>query len=160
MEFQTGRTLRGRSILACSLSTSRQCVCGEPIPATTGRAAVGVQTTILQCINNRLLTGVGELAPASRPQPADPWPISPEEPRVGFVFKVQANIDPQHRDRIAFVQVASGRFQRAMKLKNIRTGRLMPVQNYCRQRRSGTAQVRLYRRLSAGSPIIHACQDC
>ncbi len=76
-----------------------------------------------------LLAGVGELAPAPRPQPAEPRPISPEEPKVaGFVFKVQANIDPQHRDRIAFVRIASGRFQRGMKLKNIRTGRLMSVQ--------------------------------
>src|SRR5204863_2186279 len=76
-----------------------------------------------------LLAGVGELAPAPRPQPADPRPIEPEEPKVaGFVFKVQANIDPQHRDRIAFVRIASGRFQRGMKLKNIRTGRLMSVQ--------------------------------
>src|SRR6516162_2469114 len=76
-----------------------------------------------------LLRGVAELAPAPRPQPAEPRAISPEEPRVsGFVFKVQANIDPQHRDRIAFVRIASGRFQRAMKLKNIRTGRQMSVQ--------------------------------
>jgi peptide chain release factor 3 len=41
---------------------------------------------------------------------------------------VQANIDPQHRDRVAFVRLASGRFQRGMKLKNIRTGRQMSVQ--------------------------------
>src|SRR5437764_165143 len=42
-----------------------------------------------------LLAGVGELAPAPRPQPADPRPISPEEPKVaGFVFTVQADIDP------------------------------------------------------------------
>jgi peptide chain release factor 3 len=76
-----------------------------------------------------LLAGVAELAPSPRPQPADPRPISPEEPKVaGFVFKVQANIDPQHRDRIAFVRISSGRFQRGMKLKNIRTGRLMSVQ--------------------------------
>jgi peptide chain release factor 3 len=80
-----------------------------------------------------LLAGVGELAPPPRPQPAQgtnrPRPILPEEPKVaGFVFKVQANIDPQHRDRIAFVRIASGRFQRGMKLKNIRTGRLISVQ--------------------------------
>jgi peptide chain release factor 3 len=76
-----------------------------------------------------LLRGVGTLAPAPRPQPADPRPISPDEPEVaGFVFKVQANIDPQHRDRIAFVRIASGRFQRGMKLKNIRTGRQVSVQ--------------------------------
>src|SRR5690242_11860534 len=76
-----------------------------------------------------LLRGIGELAPSPRPQPAEPRPISPEEPRVaGFVFKVQANIDPQHRDRIGFVRIASGRFQRGMKLKNVRTGRQMSVQ--------------------------------
>jgi peptide chain release factor 3 len=57
-----------------------------------------------------LLRGVAELAPA--PRPADPRPISPEEPAVtGFVFKVQANIDPQHRDRMAFGRIASGRFR-------------------------------------------------
>jgi peptide subunit release factor RF-3 len=45
-----------------------------------------------------LLAGVGELAPVPRPQPAEPRAIAPEEPQVaGFVFKVQANIDPQHR---------------------------------------------------------------
>src|SRR5229473_2401794 len=81
-----------------------------------------------------LLRGVAELAPAPRPQPAlganGPRPILPEEPEVaGFVFKVQANIDPQHRDRIAFVRLCSGRFRRGMKLKNMRTGRLMSVQN-------------------------------
>ncbi|MBV8090643.1 MAG: peptide chain release factor 3 [Alphaproteobacteria bacterium] len=76
-----------------------------------------------------LLRGVAEMAPPPRPQPAEPRPISPEEPQVaGFVFKVQANIDPQHRDRIAFVRIASGRFQRGMKLKSIRTGRVMSVQ--------------------------------
>ncbi len=80
-----------------------------------------------------LLRGVGELAPAPRPQAAQSAKglrlISPEEPEVaGFVFKVQANIDPQHRDRVAFVRLASGRFTRGMKLKNIRTGRQMSVQ--------------------------------
>ena len=56
-----------------------------------------------------LLAGIAELAPAPRPQPAQgtngPRPISPEEPEVaGFVFKVQANFDPQHRDRIALLR--------------------------------------------------------
>jgi peptide chain release factor 3 len=54
----------------------------------------------------------------------------PETEEVtGFVFKVQANIDPQHRDRIAFVRLCSGRFTRGMKLKNLRTGRVMSVHN-------------------------------
>jgi peptide chain release factor 3 len=81
-----------------------------------------------------LLHGVAELAPPPRPQPAlgadGPHPVLPEEPDVaGFVFKVQANVDPQHRDRVAFVRLASGRFTRGMKLKNIRTGRVMSVQS-------------------------------
>src|ERR1700704_4122072 len=77
-----------------------------------------------------LLSGIGALAPPPRPQPAEPQPIRPEEESVaGFVFKVQANIDPQHRDRVAFVRLCSGNFRRGMKLKNQRTGRLMAVQN-------------------------------
>jgi peptide chain release factor 3 len=77
-----------------------------------------------------LMKGVAELAPQPRPQPAEPRPIEPAENKVaGFVFKVQANIDPQHRDRIAFLRLCSGRFKRGMKLKHGRTGRLMSVQN-------------------------------
>jgi peptide chain release factor 3 len=77
-----------------------------------------------------LLRGVGELAPPPRPQPAEPRQVVPEEEAVsGFVFKVQANIDPQHRDRVAFVRLCSGQFRRGMKLKNSRTGRQITVQN-------------------------------
>jgi peptide chain release factor 3 len=77
-----------------------------------------------------LLQGVAALAPAPRPQPALPHAIEPDDPKVaGFVFKVQANIDPQHRDRVAFLRICSGRFKRGMKLKHGRSGRLMSVQN-------------------------------
>jgi peptide chain release factor 3 len=81
-----------------------------------------------------LLSGVAALAPPPRPQPAQgangPRSILPEDEEVaGFVFKVQANIDPQHRDRIAFVRLCSGRFRRGMKLRNLRTGRPLSVQN-------------------------------
>jgi peptide chain release factor 3 len=81
-----------------------------------------------------LLRGVAALAPPPRPQPAvdpaGPRPVLPEEAAVaGFVFKVQANIDPQHRDRIAFVRLCSGHFRRGMKLKNSRSERLISVQN-------------------------------
>src|SRR5207248_6886285 len=77
-----------------------------------------------------LLQGLARLAPPPRPQPAEPAAIRPEEEAVaGFVFKVQANIDPQHRDRIAFLRVCAGRFRRGMKLKNQRTGRLMSVRS-------------------------------
>jgi peptide chain release factor 3 len=77
-----------------------------------------------------LLRGIAELAPSPRPQPALPRAIDPGESRVtGFVFKVQANIDPQHRDRVAFLRLCSGRYRRGMKLKHSRSGRMMSVQN-------------------------------
>ena len=75
-----------------------------------------------------LLRAVGEWAPPPRPQPGEPRSVKPEEPRVtGFVFKVQANMDPNHRDRVAFMRLCSGRFQRGMKLKQVRTGKTVAV---------------------------------
>lgn len=54
-----------------------------------------------------------EIAPNPGPRPANPRDIAPDEPKfTGFVFKIHANIDPRHRDRIAFVRVCSGQFER------------------------------------------------
>src|SRR5579875_3563258 len=56
--------------------------------------------------------------------------VHPGDPEVsGFVFKIQANMDPNHRDRIAFVKLCSGRFTRGMRLKVQNTGRQMSVHN-------------------------------
>jgi len=77
-----------------------------------------------------LLDGLSALAPAPRPQPAAEREIQPQEDRVaGFVFKIQANMDPKHRDRIAFVRLASGHFKRGMKLKQVRTGKQISMHN-------------------------------
>ena len=58
----------------------------------------------------------------SRPSRA---PIEPTEPKVtGFVFKVQANMDPNHRDRVAFLRLCSGKFRRGMKLTQMGTGKV------------------------------------
>ncbi|MDP1730218.1 MAG: peptide chain release factor 3 [Devosia sp.] len=77
-----------------------------------------------------LLLALGAWAPEPRPQPAEPRPILPSEPKVtGFVFKVQANMDANHRDRIAFVRLSSGSFRRGMKLRNVRTGKDLAVTN-------------------------------
>ncbi len=77
-----------------------------------------------------MLTALGTWAPEPRPQPAEPKPIQPDDPKVsGFVFKVQANMDANHRDRIAFVRLSSGTFKRGMRLKNVRTGKDMAVSN-------------------------------
>lgn len=75
-----------------------------------------------------LMEGVSTYAPEPQPQSAEPRQISPEEPKVsGFVFKVQANMDPRHRDRVAFVRLASGHFARGMKLTHVRSGKAMTV---------------------------------
>ena len=64
-----------------------------------------------------LIEALAGFAPGPRPQPAEPEPVAPDESEVtGFVFKVQANMDPQHRDRIAFMRLCSGVFKRGMKL--------------------------------------------
>ena len=79
--------------------------------------------------------GVGELiealanhAPPPRAQPAEPVAVEPERSDVtGFIFKVQANMDPQHRDRIAFMRLCSGKFRRGMKLTPSGTGKPIAV---------------------------------
>ena len=54
--------------------------------------------------------------------------VEPFEPRMtGFVFKIQANMDPQHRDRIAFLRLCSGRYSRGMRLKHVRLGKELRI---------------------------------
>jgi peptide chain release factor 3 len=77
-----------------------------------------------------LMEGIGAYGPEPQPQRAEPRQILPEEPAVtGFVFKVQANMDPRHRDRVAFVRLASGHFLRGMKLHHVRAGKPITVAN-------------------------------
>src|SRR6185436_8666004 len=64
-----------------------------------------------------LIEAIARFAPPPRPQPSESGPVEPTRDEVtGFVFKVQANMDPQHRDRIAFMRMVSGTFRRGMKL--------------------------------------------
>ena len=77
-----------------------------------------------------LLAGLAKLAPPPRSQPAKERAVIPTDAGVsGFVFKIQANMDPKHRDRIAFVRLASGHFTRGMKLTVPRTGKTLGVHN-------------------------------
>ncbi len=65
-----------------------------------------------------------ELAPPPTPRASADGIIDPKKPEFsGFVFKIQANMDPQHRDRIAFMRIGSGRFVRGMDVKHVRTGK-------------------------------------
>jgi peptide chain release factor 3 len=77
-----------------------------------------------------LMDGMGEYGPEPQPQTAAERQIEAgETPVTGFVFKVQANMDPKHRDRVAFVRLASGHFERGMKLTHVRSKKVMAVAN-------------------------------
>jgi peptide chain release factor 3 len=90
----------------------------------------GEQTPVFfgSAINNfgvhEVLDALIDLAPPPGPKAAVQRVVEPTEEKFsGVVFKIQANMDPAHRDRVAFVRVASGRFERGMKLKSSRTSK-------------------------------------
>ena len=86
-----------------------------------------------------VLDALVDLAPAPGPRQSTTRAVEPDEPKFsGVVFKIQANMDPAHRDRIAFLRVASGHFERGMRLKVTRSGKeLRPntVVSFLSQRR-------------------------
>jgi peptide chain release factor 3 len=75
-----------------------------------------------------LIDALASYAPPPRGQEADKRLVEAGEGRMtGFVFKIQANMDPNHRDRIAFMRICSGKLQRGMKVKLVRTGKPMSL---------------------------------
>ncbi len=86
-----------------------------------------------------ILDALVDLAPSPGPRAAIQRVVQPDEPKLtGVVFKIQANMDPAHRDRIAFVRVASGHFKRGMRIKVARSGKEMrpnTVVSFLSQRR-------------------------
>ena len=96
----------------------------------------GQQTPVFfgSAINNfgvrELLGALIDWAPSPRPRPTTGRTVMPEEEAFsGFVFKIQANMDPQHRDRVAFLRICSGHFKRGMKIRQLRLGRDIQVHN-------------------------------
>ncbi|MCK9992880.1 MAG: peptide chain release factor 3 [Alphaproteobacteria bacterium] len=96
----------------------------------------GHQTPVFfgSAVNNfgvrELLHGLASFAPAPCPRPALERTVLPSEEAVtGFIFKIQANMDPKHRDRIAFMRLCSGHFKRGAKLKHPRSGKIINVHN-------------------------------
>lgn len=114
------------------------------------RYLAGKQTPVFfgSAVNNfgvrEMLESFVTLAPAPRPRPAATRMVSPEEEAFsGVVFKIQANMDPAHRDRIAFLRICSGRFQRGMKMRHHRIGKDITVANatiFMAQDRSGVEE--------------------
>jgi peptide chain release factor 3 len=105
-------------------------------PFSQEKYLAGEQTPVFfgSAVNNfgvrELLDTFVELAPAPLPRPAEERLVSPlEEEFTGVVFKIQANMDRAHRDRMAFLRICSGRFHKGIKLRHLRTGREMNVNN-------------------------------
>jgi peptide chain release factor 3 len=85
-------------------------------------------------INNfgvkELLDAFVQYAPGPKTRATQQRPVEPEEKKFsGFVFKIQANMDPAHRDRIAFLRVCSGSYKKGMKLRHVRIGKTVQVSN-------------------------------
>ncbi len=73
---------------------------------------------------DQVLDAVVDWAPPPQSRDSHERTVEPNEtPFSGFVFKIQANMDPKHRDRIAFVRICSGRYEKGMKLHHVRTGK-------------------------------------
>ncbi|MDY7579219.1 peptide chain release factor 3 [Herbaspirillum sp. RTI4] len=107
---------------------------GASHPFSLDDFLAGVQTPVFfgSAINNfgvrEILDALLDWAPAPRGRDATVREVMPKEaPFSGFVFKIQANMDPAHRDRIAFLRVCSGRFERGMKLRHLRLNRDVKV---------------------------------
>ncbi len=96
---------------------------GELTPVLFGSAInnFGVQ---------EILDALVDYAPGPQPRATHDREVDPTEEKFsGFVFKIQANMDPQHRDRVAFMRVCSGHFVPGMKMKQVRIGRDVKIPN-------------------------------
>ncbi len=105
-------------------------------PFDLKRFLAGRQTCVFfgSGINNfgvqEILEALTQWAPPPQPRDGGPRVVYPAEaPFSGFVFKIQANMDPKHRDRIAFFRVCSGRYSPGMKVRHLRLGREMKLGN-------------------------------
>jgi len=75
-----------------------------------------------------LLDAFVEYAPPPTPRESEVRTVQPDEAELtGFVFKIQANMDPGHRDRIAFLRICSGEYRQGMRLKHVRSGKEMKI---------------------------------
>jgi len=105
-------------------------------PFDLARFLAGRQTPVFfgSAINNfgvqEILQALVDWAPPPQPRNGGTRVVEPAEaPFTGFVFKIQANMDPRHRDRIAFFRVCSGRYTPGMKVRHLREGREMKLGN-------------------------------
>jgi peptide chain release factor 3 len=96
----------------------------------------GKQTPVFfgSAINNfgieNLLDGFIKYAPTPQSRQSDNRKVIPEEKKLtGFIFKIQANMDPKHHDRLAFMRIVSGEYQKGMKVLQVPTGKQIKIAN-------------------------------
>ncbi len=118
------------------LKTEVELLHGASHPFDLAAFLAGTQTPVFfgSAINNfgvrEILNALLDWAPAPLARDATVRVVVPTELAFsGFVFKIQANMDANHRDRIAFLRVCSGRFERGMKIKHLRINREIRVSN-------------------------------
>ncbi len=121
---------------AARLREDAELLAGAGTPFDFDAYRAGTQTPVLfgSALNGfgvtALLDLFAEIAPPPQPRATTTRTVSPYETAFsGFVFKVQANMDPNHRDRIAFLRICSGRFERGLKVRHARIGRDVRLSN-------------------------------
>ncbi|MSQ83848.1 MAG: peptide chain release factor 3 [Myxococcales bacterium] len=134
LNSERARSMVGKHLQQITEET--ELLAGACEPYDEKRFLRGQQTPVFfgSALNNfgvkELLDCFCDLAPGPQPRETVLRVVDPEEPKFsGFVFKIQANMDKNHRDRMAFVRVCSGIFRRGMTLRHVRTGKDIAVRN-------------------------------
>ena len=111
-------------------------ISGTTNPFSLDSFLEGKQTPVFfgSAINNfgieNLLDGFIKYAPIPQSRQSDNRSVSPEENKLtGFVFKIQANMDPKHHDRLAFMRIVSGKYSKGMKVFQVSTGKQIKIAN-------------------------------
>ena len=111
-------------------------IAGTTNPFNLNEFLEGKQTPVFfgSAINNfgieNLLDGFIDYAPTPQGRESDARIVMPDENKLsGFVFKIQANMDPKHHDRLAFMRIVSGEYQKGMKVLQVSTGKQIKIAN-------------------------------
>jgi len=122
--------------LSASIREEIELIQGTTNPFQLESFLEGKQTPVFfgSAINNfgikNLLNGFIDYAPTPQDRESDNRKVSPDENKLtGFVFKIQANMDPKHHDRLAFMRIVSGEYKKGMKVLQVSTGKQIKIAN-------------------------------
>jgi peptide chain release factor 3 len=122
--------------LSASIREEIELIQGTTNPFQLESFLEGKQTPVFfgSAINNfgikNLLDGFIDYAPTPQDRESDNRSVSPDEDKLtGFIFKIQANMDPKHHDRLAFMRIVSGEYKKGMKVLQVSTGKQIKIAN-------------------------------